>query len=390
MELLPGKAMGTSTNIVDLYAEYRLAINGLFNQGGKRIGEGEHKSADGRTKYGLLSACIHYGLDARAGTERQSMVKRILQGPPFSDADRDDILRYNVKDVEDTELIFTAMLSCGDISNIGQALMRGDATRGLAVRDLNGLPVNSDMASRLSTNWNSIRSGLAREVEDKRHYDVFRIDADSSAHFDQRKMVALVERLGMSDIWPRTETGRYSFADPERGSDEDKPLKRMAMLNPYLEDLRQTRRILESFKYFELPIRPDGRCRGRYSPWLQVTGCSSPGKGSIFAQPAWVRWLVQPGEGRGVAYVDLKSAEFGIAAGLSHDPNMLQDYRDMIEGRIECVYFELAKRSGQVPVDAKVADHKSVRKLWKTASLAMMYSQSTGGLSCAAVVVNWL
>jgi len=197
-------------------------------------------------------------------------------------------------------------------------------------------------------------------------------------------MIALIEKLGMQNVWPLTDTGRYSFADPERGGNEDKPFKRMATLNPYLEDLRQTRKILEHFNYFNLPIRADGRCGGKYAPWVQASGRSSPGKGSIFAQPAWVRWLIQPGEGRGVAYVDLKSAEFGIAAGLSHDPAMMQDYRDMIEGRIECVYFELAKRSGQVSMDANVADNKPVRKLWKTASLAMMYGQSPQGLSEAA------
>ncbi len=369
------------TNIIDLYAEYRRAINGRFDQSGDRVGHGQHKESDGRTKYGLLSACIRYGLQARAGIEKQSIVKRILQGAPFSEEERGAILRYNAEDVEDAELIFTAMLDSGDISNVGQALMRGDATRGFAVRDLNGLPIDVAIASRLRTHWDSIRSGLAHAVEDSRHYDVFRFDADGSAHFDRTRMIALVERLGMQDIWPRTEERRYSFAGPERGDDDDKPFKRMAMLNPYLEDLRQTRKLLETFKNFDLPIQQDGRCRGKYAPWVQVTGRSSPGKGSIFGMPAWVRWLIKPGEGRGVAYVDLKSAEFGIAAGLSRDPNMMQDYRDMIEGRIECVYFELAKSSGQVPMDAKVADHKPVRRLWKTASLAIMYGQSPEGLS---------
>ncbi len=94
-------------------------------------------------------------------------------------------------------------------------------------------------------------------------------------------------------------------------------------------------------------------------------------------------WLIKPPEGRGIAYVDLRSAEFGIGAALSRDPNMMQDYRDMVVGRIECVYFELARRSGQVPCDAIVADHKPIRRLWKTAALAMIYGQSPEGLSAA-------
>ena len=375
------------TNIIDLYAEYRLSINGLFEGTGDRVGHGEHAEADRRTKYGLLSACIRFGLEARAGIEKRSMVKRILLGCPFTDQEREDIMGYNAQDVEDAELLFATMLSRGDISDVGQALMRGDATRGFAVRNLDGLPLDTDMASRLTSHWDSIRSGLARAVEAKGHYDVFRFDADGTAHFDRGRMTALVERLGMQDIWPRTDSTErvtYSFADPERGNDDDKPFKMMAALNPYLEDLRQARRLLEGFKHFELPILADGRCRGKYVPWVQVTGRSSPGRGSIFALPAWTRWLIKPGEGRGIAYIDLKSAEFGIAAALSHDPNMMRDYIDMLAGRIECVYFELAKRAGQVSVDANVADHKPVRRLWKTACLAMMYGQSPEGLSRSA------
>lgn len=372
------------SNIIDIYAEYRLVVNGQFDWKGSRVGQGEHKNADGRTKYGLLSACLQYGIKTRAGSEKKSMVARILEGAPFSGDDREAIMQYNRDDVEDTERLFAAMMAKNDIGNIGQALQRGDATRGFAVRELNGLPIHAGLAMRLHTHWEKIRSGLAQRVESRQHYDVFRFDPDGMAHFDQSKMSALVERLGMQTIWPKNSREKYSFADPERGSDEDKPFKKMALINPYLEDLRETKRLLEQFKHFTLPIGKDGRCHSRYAPWTQVTSRSSPGKGSIFAMPAWARWLIRPGEGQGVAYVDLKSAEFGIGAALSHDENMKQDYTDMLAGTIECVYFEVAKRAGQVPPDARLEDHKSIRKLWKTGCLAMMYGQSPEGLSNSA------
>src|SRR5260370_6235200 len=91
------------TNIIDLYAEYRLSINGLFDGTGERVGQGEHADADGRTKYGLLSACARFGLGARAGIEKRSMVRRILLGYPFTDHEREDILQYNAQDVEDAD-----------------------------------------------------------------------------------------------------------------------------------------------------------------------------------------------------------------------------------------------------------------------------------------------
>lgn len=372
------------TNIVDLYAEHRRAINGEYEASGRRVGQGDHKSADGRTKYGLLSACEYWGLGSRSGTEKRSVVTRILAGPPFTGSEQQTIESYNRDDVEDTEKIFSSMLSRSVLNNFGQVLLRGDATRGYAVRDLNGLPVDGPLVERLQRHWETIRSTLAHIVEDQNHYDVFRFDSDGEAHFDQRKMAELVERLGMQDIWPRTAEGRFSFADPERGHDEDRPFKQMAQLNPYLEDLRQTKRLLEKFMTFSFPIGTDGRCHGRYAPWVQVTGRSSPGQGSIFAMPAWTRWLIRAGAGRGVANVDLRSAEFGVGAALSHDPNAMQDYVDMISGKTECVYLELARRAGQVPPDAKLAEYPAVRKLWKTACLAMMFGQSPEGLSKSA------
>lgn len=372
------------TNIVDLYAEHRRTVNGKLDIHGNKMGKNEHKNSDGRTKYGLLAACEQRGVGFRNGVEKITVVTRILAGPPFSNKEVQEITDYNRDDVEDAEALFTAMLTKGELENLGQALLRGDSTRGFAVRDRNGLPVDCDLVERLKRNWAVIRANLARVVEDKHHYGVFSFDADGEAHFEQSKMVALIERLGMQTVWPKTDTGKYSFADPGRGNESDKTFKQMAQLNPYLEDLRQTKKLLEQFKVLSLPVSADGRCHGRYSPWVQATGRSSPGQGSIFAMPAWARWLIKPGEGRGIAYVDLKSAEFGIAAGLSHDTLMCEDYNAMLAHEIECVYFELAKRSNVVPPNARVSDYKPVRKLWKQACLAMMYGQSPEGLSVSS------
>jgi len=368
------------TNIIDLHAEYRRAVNGHFDAYGKRVGQDEHKGGPGR-KFGLLAAALHYGIGHRTGAEKRSMIARILEGPPYSEQEKDAIVRYNRNDIVDTENLFGAMLAAGDVENVGQALMRGDSTLGFAVRDMNGLPIDLDLFERLRKHWQTIRFGVAAEAEARNRYDVFRFDLDGDARFDRQKAQALVHRLGMADIWPRTPTGKFSFADPDRGGDEDKSLKKMALLNPFLENLRQAKRLLEMFKIFELPIGSDGRCRGRYATFVQTTGRNSPGKGSIFSMPKFMRFLVKPGHGRGIAYIDLKSAEFAIAGALSHDGVMKQDYRDMLAGNIECVYFELAKRAGQVPADALVRDHRRIRSLWKQACLALMYGQTPEGLA---------
>lgn len=229
------------------------------------------------------------------------------------------------------------------------------------------------MHDRLQANWTTITSKLARKLEDEHLYGVYWFDGKGQHHWSEAKFSDLVERRGLADVWPRTAKGKYRVGDPKRGGEDEKVFKQMALLDPHFEPLRQTRKLLSEFKKFELPIGRDGRCRAGNIPFTQRTGRSSPKRGSIFAMPAWGRFLIKPAPGRALAYVDLKSAEFGIAAALSQDQVMLKLYSDMVSGLIEDVYLEVAKMAAAAPPDATMESHADVRKLWKPACLATQY-----------------
>jgi hypothetical protein len=59
---------------------------------------------------------------------------------------------------------------------------------------------------------------------------------------------------------------------------------------------------------------------------------------------------------------------------LSHDEQMVETYRDVIEGRAESPYLVTGKKMGMIPRDA---DKEHPRyKLCTSAELAMMYGQT--------------
>ncbi len=87
----------------------------------------------------------------------------------------------------------------------------------------------------------------------------------------------------------------------------------------------------------------------------------------IFGAASWLRGLIQPAPGFGLAYIDWSQQEFGIAAALSRDQNMQQAYHSGDP------YLAFAKQAGAVPEDATAQSHSAERALFKQCVLAVQY-----------------
>ena len=97
----------------------------------------------------------------------------------------------------------------------------------------------------------------------------------------------------------------------------------------------------------------------------------------IFGPSVWLRGLIQPPEGWGVAYIDWCQQEHGIAAVLSGDAAMQAAY---LSGD---PYLEFAKQAGAVPADATKKTHGPKRELFKQCVLAVAYGMEAEGLGAA-------
>ena len=98
------------------------------------------------------------------------------------------------------------------------------------------------------------------------------------------------------------------------------------------------------------------------------TGRNQPSNNKfIFGSSVWLRSLIKPIEGWGIAYVDWSQQEFDIAAALSGDQVMKQAYTSGDP------YLEFAKLAGALPLDATKKSHPKERALYKETVLAVNY-----------------
>src|SRR5262249_16992906 len=89
----------------------------------------------------------------------------------------------------------------------------------------------------------------------------------------------------------------------------------------------------------------------------------------------WIRSLIKPPPGHGVAYIDWQQQEFGIAAALSGDENMIAAYRTGDP------YLAFAKLAGAVPPDATKDTHPVEPELYKQRILGVQYGMEAEGLA---------
>jgi len=153
----------------------------------------------------------------------------------------------------------------------------------------------------------------------------------------------------------------------------------MCKTYPVLNPVRELRYALSQLRLESLAIGADGRNRTLLSAFQAKTGRNAPSTSKfIFGPAVWLRNLIRPRPGYGLAYIDWSSQEYAIAAYLSGDPNMIAAYES------GDVYLSLAKGVGAAPPDATKESHQPVRELYKVVQLATQYGQ--GAKSLAATI----
>jgi DNA polymerase-1 len=327
-------------NVLDLFIAFRRHTNG------KRIPAGN----------GLLGALAYYGLDALAADEKDDMRNLVLRGGPWDAAEQRAILNYCESDVLALAKLLPAMQ--GDI-DWPSATLQGRYAVAVAQIEANGVPIDTDTLAALKSGWQGIQHSLIAAV-----------DADFGVYDGTTFKLERFERyLAAHRIaWPRTPTGRLDT--------EDDTFKDMARMHPQLAPLRELRGALSQMRLSDLHVGDDGRNRCMLSMYRSKTGRNQPSNTKfIFGPSVWLRGLIQPPPGYGLAYVDWSQQEFGIAAALSGDAAMMAAYASGDP------YLAFAKQAGAVPQHATKQSHKAVRDQFKACVLAVQYGMGAESLA---------
>lgn len=243
--------------------------------------------------------------------------------------------------------------------DVGRALLRGRYLCAVAQIEATGVPVDSVFVERLAKRWLPIRSRTVEIIDEGfRIYRQGRLDKSALAEYLVRHRIP----------WPKLQSGLLDLTD---GAFRD-----MARAYSLIRPLKEIRTTLRDFDPSALTIGGDGRNRTPLRPFASVTGRNQPSsKASVLGTAAWVRHLILPEPGTGLALLDWSQQEFGIAAALASDAAMQDAYRSGDP------YLALAVLAGAAPSNATPATHADVRARYKICALGIQYGMRAATLA---------
>jgi hypothetical protein len=326
--------------VLDLFAEFRVLTNGLPTPCGQS----------------LLGALTYFGIDGFDAIEKEEMRQLALRGGPWTAAERRALLVYCESDVVALRKLLSVLAPHLDLP---QALLRGRSMKAAAQMEWHGVPIDVEALGMLRTYWEDIQDQLIAHVDTA--YGVF-----EGRTFKIHRWEQWLAARGIA--WPRLPSGVLAL-------DHD-TFKAMARAYPEVNPLRELRASLSQMRLEQLTVGRDGRNRTLLSAFRAKTGRNQPSTTKfIFGPAVWLRYLIRPEPGYGVAYVDWSQQEFGIAAALSGDPVMLDAYRSGDP------YLAFAKQTGVIPPDGTKTRYGAIREQYKACALAVQYGMGDVNLA---------
>lgn len=326
--------------VIDLYAEFCLLTNGFFLPRGK----------------GLLGALAYFGEEILDAVEKKDMRELAQRGGPYTEDEKTDLLDYCQRDVLALERLWKHMVPHLDGD---RSLLRGEYMKAVAKIEMAGIPIDTLALADLRENWETIKSSLIEELGEP--YGVYK-----NGKFKIDLFVQYLQNKGIP--WPLTPTGK-----PKTDADT---FKEMAACYSELKPLKELQHLLGKLKLNELQVGTDGRNRYLSGVFGSKTGRNQPSNSKcIFGLPSWMRKLVRPEPGYGLAYLDYEQQEFGIAGALSGDEAMRQAY---ISG---APYLAFAIQAGAAPRGATKESHGDIRSRFKATALGVQYGMGQNRLA---------
>jgi DNA polymerase I len=342
-------ALGWSlpVRILDLWLEFRLFTNG------KRQEDDPEKFV----KTSLVNALFYFGLDSIGTGEKTEMRDLILRGGPWTLSEQQAIFAYCESDVVGLGRLLPALIPR---INLEGALYRSQYMRAIAHMEHAGVPIDLDLLGRLNRNWDKVRTALVRGFDPG--CEIF----DDKLSFQQKRFAYWLVKQDIP--WPRTESGRLAL--------NEETFAEMVKIYPGVRPVYDALHALSQMRLNKLAVGKDGRNRTMLSPYRARTSRNQPSNAKfIFGPSVWIRSLIKPEPGWAIAYIDWEQQEFGIAAVLSGDPNMIAAY---VSGD---PYLAFAIQARALAPKAKEKGNETIRDLFKQCCLGVNYGMQEVSLA---------
>jgi hypothetical protein len=265
----------------------------------------------------LMDACRAYGLEGWERIDKDTIQKAIGDGSWPDHYSPADIVAYCEEDGS-----MEARLLRAQLRGHGR-FAPADVSRGLhwsnysakciARIQARGMPIDMEK-------WNAAQDNKAAVIgELLRRFDPSHGDDDPiytpEGNWSYQRFEQWLVRAGVT-AWPRLESGKL---------DTDGDAFRLMYHVPGIEGLHALRDSLGVIVKAKLPIGKDGRNRPSLFPFGTATGRNAHAKSLYNAHAGMRSFMVFPPDSIG-AYLDWRTQEVGVAAALSEDRALMDDY----------------------------------------------------------------
>jgi DNA polymerase I len=243
--------------------------------------------------------------------------------------------------------------------DLPRALLRGRYMNAVVRIESAGVPIDMHTLGRLRQHWAHIQDRLIAEID--RDYGIY-----EGLTFKLARFESWLVRAGIP--WPRLPSGQLDL--------ESDTFREQARAYPTVAPIHELRSTLAELRLNNLAVGHDGRNRTLLSVFRARTSRNQPSNAKfVFGPATWIRGLIKPPPGYGVAYIDWSQQEVAIAAALSGDTAMQDAY---LSGDS---YLAFAKQAGAIPPEGTKQTHGAVRDLYKATVLGIQYGMGERSLA---------
>jgi hypothetical protein len=285
---------------IDLYAEYMVIHNTEMSRGGDSKQPGP----------GLIQACQRYGVVGMNKTYKEDMRALAYTKTDHTPEEITLLQDYCIEDNQMMMRLYRAMLPYIDLL---RAPIRGAFMMEIEHMRWRGIPIDVPTYRLAERRAPAVASEMRAELNRKLGAEVY-----FQGVFKRRTMFQVMQRNQIPiPIDPKT--GKNSCAT--------RLVKSMIETYPLLKDYYEDKGMIDALKNLKLEVGSDGRNRFWLNPFGTKTGRNNPSTNrALFGLPHTMRSFMRPPPGKALAQIDYGAQEVGIAAFLSGDPTLIEDY----------------------------------------------------------------